>query len=213
MGSQTLALALVAALYPLGLLAIAFLLRADRPLPLALAFYAGAFLATMAIGAIVIFVLRNLDFDAPSSSTSRNGLRLGVGIALILLGLMVARRPKRPASDASWKDKLANPRLLSVFVVGILLYLPSATYIAAVQEVATDEASGASTFFALLVIVLIVLLLVEIPLISYAVAPAWTRARISSVEQWLDRNQQAVYASVLIFLGAAIAIPALIALL
>ncbi len=213
MTSQVFVLAFIAALYPLGLLAITVLLHSARPKALGSAFFAGAAVCLLSVGVLVLVVLRNLDLDSSSSSNTRNGLRLGVGIALVLLGLIVARRPKRPQQDSSWKRRLESPKLRSVFVAGVLLYGPSATYVAAVEQLGTTQESGAATALALVLIVVIVLLTVELPLLAYLVWPERTAARIAVIEHWLDEHGQAVFAAVLVILGAIIAVESLVAII
>ena len=201
---QIIGLALVAALYPLGLLVVSFLLRSIRPLPLGLIFFAGAAACLLVAGGAVVIIVRVAGLDEDSSSTARGWMRIVIGAALILLGLLVARRKPKEGADqeAGWKQKIREPKARTIFFLGVALYAPSATYIAAMQQIGTNSYSVSETVGLVVLVVVIVLLLVELPLITYAVAPDWTDRKIAPVEGWLELHAQAVFAVVLVVLGA-----------
>ena len=190
---------------------IAFLLRTERPLRLGLCFLAGAATCELAIGAILVVLGRVFGLDQPENDTSRGSIDLLIGVVLIVLGIIVLRR-KPATSEPSWRKKLDNPRQWTVFVLGIALYLPSAAFIAATQQIATTPASWQVTVLALVLVVAVVLLLVELPLASYRLAPAWTDGHIGPAVTWLERHSQQVLAGVLIVLGALTVVDAITAL-
>jgi hypothetical protein len=201
-------LALIAALYPLGLLVVSFLLRSIRPLPLGLLFLAGAAACLLVAGLAVVIIIRAAGLDEDSSSTARGGLRIAIGAAFILLGILVARRkPKQDAGqETGWKQKIRDPKPRTIFFLGVALYAPSATYIAAMQQIATNSYSWGQTLGLVVMVVAIVLLLVELPLITYAIAPDWTDHKIAPVQAWLEVHAQAVFAVVLAVLGVLMVI-------
>ena len=101
---------------------------------------------------------------------------------MLIVGYVIARRPPSrrgqpdqaaPQTDKkepSWQRRLRQAHPLSVFLTGTILYSPSATYVGAVQQIATSD-SGWAPALQLLVVIAIVLLTVEIPLLSYAIWP------------------------------------------
>ena len=88
---------------------------------------------------------------------------------MLAAGAVLARRkPRQPDPDNAKQGlvsrMVANPAPRSAFAVGLLLFAPGITFIAAVQVIATANASLEATTAAIIVVVVINALLVWLPL-------------------------------------------------
>ena len=83
---------------------------------------------------------------------------------------------------------VADPKPSTAFGVGVLLFAPSATFIAAVQVVATARASTATTTLALVIVIVLTGLIVWLPLLAYLAAPGPTTRLLKSLNGWLRAN-------------------------
>src|SRR5262249_11562823 len=128
---QAIPLALAASLYPLGIAALLLLTEAVRPRPTGLVFLAGAIACTLPLGFAVVFALHGAGLQLDSKQTARDGLRLALGVVLMLAALALARRPPRPHGEPSRVVRLAKEGgLRAVFAASIVLYvLPSPVYL------------------------------------------------------------------------------------
>ncbi len=210
MQGETLALAFVAALYPVGLLAVSFLLATDRPLPLALSFLAGAATSLFAVGTLVIVVLQGAGLDDKGASGARGGFRIGLGTAMLVAAWLISRHPARSEEkEPSWRMRLRGAHPVAVFATGAILYSPSGSYLAAVQHIATST-SGWPRLLQLLVVIAIVLLTVELPLLTFALLPEATARALGKGQTWIDRHGRQALMSVLLVLGGYLVIDGII---
>jgi len=143
---QAAGLALLAALSPTALLVGAVYLGSARPRLVGSLYLAGAILMSLVMGLVVIAILRNTGLSHRSEHAPRYGLRLGLGVLMLAAGLVLSRRkPKLPdpehAKQGIVSRMIANPAPLSAFAVGLLLFAPGITFIAALQVIATARAS------------------------------------------------------------------------
>ena len=213
MDPQTIGFAFVAALYPVGLLAITFLLASDRPLKLGLAFYAGAVTSLTIVGVLMITVLQGAGLDSSSSGGARGGFRIGFGVAMLLAAWVLSHRKPAPGpkKEPSWKSRLRGASPLAVYVTGAILYSPSGSYLAATQQIATG--SGSLPWgFQLAIVIAIVLLTVEVPLITYALRPEATARGLRKVEAWVDRHGRKALIGGLVVVGGYLVIDGIVAI-
>src|SRR3954470_23637498 len=88
--------ALGAALYPPGLLFVAFLLANPQPRKRALVFLAGAVIATLGFGFALVFVLQGTGIErGPRHRTVPPWIDLAIGLLLLAAAVYVWFRPPR----------------------------------------------------------------------------------------------------------------------
>lgn len=183
-------LAVLAALSPTAVLVSAVFLSSANPHRTVLIYLAGAIVMTAIFAAIVFVALRAGHLQRPNERQPRYGLRLGLGILMLLAGGYLRRRKPRPPDPAK-RDKriisrlLARPRPWAAFIVGVLVYTPSLTFIAAVQVVATSRASTADSVLGIAVIIAITVMFAWLPLVLYLLAPDRTAGVLRSCDRWL----------------------------
>jgi hypothetical protein len=204
--AQAAGLAVLAAISPTALLLAAVYLGSARPRATVLSYLAGAVVMSIAIGIVILVALRAGGFSLPQHRHDRYGLRLGLGILLVLAGLVVFRRKPKPV-DPDKPQKgivgrlMANPAPYTAFLAGLLVFGPGVTFIAAVQVVATANAGLSETTAALIVVVVINVALVWLPLVAYLVAPDFTSRHLIAFNAWLRSHGRIILAGVLVIAG------------
>jgi hypothetical protein len=183
-------LAVLAALSPTALLVAAVFLGSARPRATSLTYLAGAITMTAVMAAIVFVVLRAGHLYKPREHEARYGLRLGLGLVLLIVAAYLRRRPRRPKEPAKQDQGLvarliASPGAKAAFVVGVLIYTPSITFVAAVQVVATAKSSVAASVLGLAVVIAITVAFVWLPLVLYLITPERTGRLLASFNGWL----------------------------
>jgi hypothetical protein len=208
---QAAGLALLAALSPTALLIAAVYLGSSRP-RLVTAFYlAGALAMSLVMAVILLAVLRGVNLQRPGEHEPRYGLRLGLGILLLAAAVVVARRKARPPDPAKanqgFLSKLvADPAPTSAFLVGILVFAPGVSFLAAVQVVATARASFDLTVIALIVVVVINVLLVWLPILLHLIFPGATTRYLTAFNGWLRAHGKVILICVLVAVGGIMVI-------
>ncbi len=204
---QAAGLALLAALSPTALLVGAVYLGSARPRLVGTLYLAGAILMSLVMGIVVIVILRNVGLNLHRQHSARYGLRLGLGVLMLAAGAVLAKRkPKVPDPDKPKQGlvsrMIANPAPASAFAVGLLLFAPGVTFIAAVQVIATANVSDEESIVALIVVVVINAALVWLPLLLHLFAPGVTTRRLTAFNAWLRANGNKILIWVLLVGGA-----------
>ncbi|HET7245822.1 MAG TPA: GAP family protein [Streptosporangiaceae bacterium] len=203
---QAAGLALLAALSPTALLVAAVYLGSSRP-RLVTAFYlAGAAAMSLVMAVALLAILRGVNLQRPAEHTPRYGLRLVLGILLLAAAVVAARRKARPpdpakANQGFLSKMVADPAPTSAFLVGILVFAPGVSFLAAVQVIATARASLDLTVLALIIVVVINVLLVWVPIVVHLVAPEATTRRLTAFNGWLRAHGKLILTCVLVAVG------------
>jgi hypothetical protein len=203
---QAAGLALLAALSPTALLVAAVYLGSARPRLTGTFYLVGAIVMSLVMAVVILAILRNAHLNHSADRTPRYGLRLGLGVLLLAAGAVVARRKPRPpdplkAHQGIVSRMVADPAPMSAFIVGILVFAPGISFLAAVQVIATARASFDLTVIALIIVVVINVLLVWLPIVFHLLAPGRTTRYLTSFNGWLRAHGKAVLVCVLIAMG------------
>lgn len=203
---QAAGLALLSALSPTALLVAAVYLGSARPTLTSLFYLAGAVIMSAVMGVVVLVALRSADLNHPDQHAPRYGLRLGLGLVLLAAALLIAARQPRPPDPANPRQGIvsrmvADPAPLSAFAVGLLVFAPGVTFIAALQVIATASADVELTVLAVLVVVVINVLLVWLPITLHLVAPEMTERRLTAFNGWLRGHGSAVLVGAFVAIG------------
>jgi hypothetical protein len=204
---QAAGLALLASLSPTALLVAAVYLGSARPKVTGAFYLAGALAMSLIMGVVLLVVLRSANLNRPAQHEPRYGLRLGLGILLLVAAVVLARRKSRPPDPAKpqqgFVSKLvASPSPLTALLAGLLVFAPGATFLAALQVIATSRADVQQTAVALIVVVVINVLFVWLPIVLYLVAPQVTTRYLTAFNGWLRAHGKAILVWVLIVAGA-----------
>jgi Na+-transporting methylmalonyl-CoA/oxaloacetate decarboxylase gamma subunit len=199
--SRVFGLALVAGLNPVLLTATTVMLLLPRPKRLLLGYLIGAYTTSIAVGLAIVFWLS----DSGSLSTTKHTVSPGIDIVLGALALLIAfvvgtgrmaRRKERrrsehadqPKKTPRWQQTLSKGSARDTFVVGILLSFPGASYLACLTTIAKLNLSNSAIVLTVVAVAVVMLLLLEVPLLAYTFAPAWTPAAVERFRAWLATN-------------------------
>jgi arginine exporter protein ArgO len=212
---QAVPLALAASLYPLGIAALLLLTEAARARSKVAVFLAGAVACTLPIGFLVVFALHGIGLDQDSKRSASYGLRLAIGVVLLVAALVIARWSPKPHNKPSRVIRLAREGgLIGVLVAAIALYvLPSPVYLAALEVVGSTKLDTAARAGWVLIVVALVLITVEVPVLLFLLAPGLTVPRLRALDAWLGRNARTLLAMVLAVIGVWEVIDGLVGLL
>jgi len=204
--AQAAGLALLSALSPTALLIAAIYLGSARPGLTSMFYLIGATAMSLVMGVVVLLVLRSIGLNHPDEHTPRYGLRLGLGVLLLAAAVFVAvRKPRQPdpakAQHGLVSRMVAEPAPLSAFLVGLLVFAPGVTFIAALQVIATASAGPDLTSLAVILVVVINVLLVWLPIMLHLIAPTATERRLKAFNHWIRAHGTAVLIGVLIVAG------------
>jgi hypothetical protein len=208
---QAAGLALLAALSPTALLVAAVYLGSARPRVVTVFYLAGAVAMSLVMAVVILAVLRGVNLQRPGEHTPRYELRLILGILLLAGALVVARRKPRPPDPAKAHQgfiskMVAEPAPMSAFLVGILIFAPGVSFLAAVQVIATARASFDLTVIALIIVVVINVLLVWLPIVFHLIFPRATTRYMTAFNDWLRAHGKLILMCVLVAVGGIMVI-------
>jgi hypothetical protein len=200
--SQVILLSLTASLNPTLVAATTVMLLLDKPAKLMLGYLLGAYMTSITLGLVIVFSLSN----SSTTNTTENTLSPAVDIGLGALALAVSfvlytgrherireRRRERKAAKPDkgpprWQRELSKGSPRTTFVVGALLTLPGASYLAGLDQIHKLKYSTATTVLLVIGFNLVMLWLLEVPLASFLFAPEWTPRAIERAKLWVSRH-------------------------
>jgi Sap, sulfolipid-1-addressing protein len=218
--TEILPLALAAALNPTLLTATTIMLVLPNPSRLLLGYLCGAMLTSVTLGCVIVFAVGG---DSSTTDTAEHTLNpvadLVLGGLILLIAFVVgtgrdtrrrARAERKKAADADkgppkWKQVLSQGSPRTTFVVGALLTLPGASYLAGLSKIAKQDASTASSVLMIVGFNLVMLILLEVPVIGYAFSPEKTASTVERFTAWLSRNGGRVALIAAVVVGAGLA--------
>ena len=224
--SQVILLSLTASLNPTLVAATTVMLLLERPKKLMLGYLLGALMTSITLGLVIVFSLSNSN----ASNTTENTISPAVDIGLGAIALAVAfvlysgradrlreRRRERKADKPDkgpprWQRELSKGSAKTTFVIGALLTLPGASYLAGLHEIHKLNYSTTTTVLLVVGFNVVMLWLLEVPLASFVVAPDWTPAAINRAKRWVNRHAHMFAVRGFTAVGALLIIKGLIGL-
>jgi Sap, sulfolipid-1-addressing protein len=207
---QAVGYAFLGAFSPTALLIGAVYLGSASPRRTLLIFLAGAVTMTALFAVIVLAVLHGAGLNHPRESQPRYGLRLGLGVLALGAGAFLARRKPRPPNPEKRQGLIArmttHPAPAAAFAVGVVVFSPSITFLAALQVIATAQASMALVVIALALVVAIDVMLAWLPLVCYLAAPETTTRRLRALNAWLRAYGRGLTVGALLVAGLLLVI-------
>jgi Sap, sulfolipid-1-addressing protein len=220
-----LGLALVAMANPTLLAAVTVMLLLPSPKRLMLGYLLGAYTTSISVGLAIVFFLHDAGAVDTSKRTIGPGEDIVVGLLLLLIAFVLgtdrdqrmrerkARRQHEKQAENGGEEKESLPiRLLGrgsprvAFVVGMLLSFPGVSYLVALGRIDGLDAGAAPTALLVIAFCLIQQMLLEVPLIGYALAPERTQGAVDGFRDWLARNGRRFGIIVAAVLGALLII-------
>lgn len=199
------AMAVAVSLEPFRIGMTILMINRPRPLLQLLAFLTGGFAMGIAVGVIVLFILRPA---VGSAHFTLPRVQIIVGAVLLINAVVVGTgRLGRAGGNgcaelasgrleplATRGRQLLNGRSLwTAGVAGLGIALPSIDYLAVLALIVASGAAASVQVGVLLLFNVVAFGFVEIPLVCYLVAPDRTRAALSALQDWLrTRRRRAV---------------------
>jgi hypothetical protein len=211
--------AFTAALNPTLLAAVTVMLVLPNPKRLLLGYLLGALMTSITVGLVIVFALGG---SSSATSTAKHtinpALDIAFGLIILVLAFVVgtgrdkrrrARSARRKAEKADkppprWQQALSGGSARTTFVVGALLSLPGASYLAGLDELSKQDISTVTTVLSILAFNVIMLALLEIPLLGYAFSPEATAAAVHRFSAWLSRDGGRIALVLAVLIGIAL---------
>jgi hypothetical protein len=199
---EVILLSLTASLNPTLVAATTVMLLLDKPARLMMGYLLGAYMTSITLGLVIVFSLSN----SSATNTTQNTLSPAVDIALGAIALAVAfavstgrverrlesrrerKEAKGPKQPARWQRELSKGSARTTFVVGALLTLPGASYLAGLDQIHKLKYSTTVTVLLVIGFNVVMLWLLEVPLAAFVVAPDWTPRAIERAKFWVSRH-------------------------
>ncbi len=224
--------ALAAAAYPQLLAIVVVILTRPEPRRLLWACYLGALSVSIGCGVVVLLLFRDRE-GVVGSTSHRLGAApfLVVGAIGVVLGLLITNErgraqlgskvprirrrratppdePARPGAASRWKSSatgaLARGSVMVAIGVGAVLGVPGPFDVLALGRVVTAGYALVSAIVIVVIFNLIKFVLIELPIVSYAVDPSGTAARVDRFSSWMRANQIRVIGLVIAIIGLAL---------
>jgi hypothetical protein len=198
-------LGLVIALSPITVIPAVLVLQAPRPRPSSLAFLAGWVLGLAALTALCVAASGLVGGLHKSPPTWASWLRVVLGSALIVFGVSRWLTRRRHTESPAWMRSFATitPARSGVTGAALVLIRPDVLLICVPAGLAIG-ASGlgvAGDWIAAAFFVAIAASSVAIPVLAYAAAGHRLDDAMARLKDWMDKNNAALMAAILVVIG------------
>ena len=230
MNAEFFALAFLSALNPKLLALDLLLIENRRPRAMFMCLLLGGMTVALTVGLLDVLVF-HADAIKHQASVSA-GVDLALGLLLLAAGALLAtgrlparrkapvpagdgppEKPEKPEKKDSWAQRmLSEPRLGLAMLVGALIGIPGASYLAALHNLVTGKSSTATQVIAVVIFVIIDFLLIIIPFAFLELRPEATKARLKHTQDWLLGHALQLMTAIALLLGAYLAISGLVRL-
>jgi Flp pilus assembly protein TadB len=220
-------LSLTASLNPTLVAATTVMLLLASPAKLMGGYLLGALLTSVTLGMVIVFSLSN----SSATNTTQNTVSPAVDVALGGLALLAAwfvwtgrheRRAERRRAlkeakpdkePPRWQRALNKGSARTTFLVGALLTLPGASYLAGLDDIHKLKYSTPVTVLVVLGFNLVMLWMLEVPLLSFVIAPDWTPRAIDRAKAWVGRHAHVFAVRGFAALGALLIVKGVVGLI
>jgi hypothetical protein len=200
--SQVILLSLTASLNPTLVAGTTVMLLLDKPARLMLGYLLGAYMTSITLGLIIVFSLSGSSASNTTENTVSPAVDIGLGAVALAMSFVLytgraerlrERRRERKAAQPDkdpprWQRELSKGSPRTTFVIGALLTLPGASYLAGLDQIHKLNYSTPVTVLLVIGFNVVMLWLLEVPLAAFLVAPAWTPDAIDRAKAWVSRH-------------------------
>jgi Sap-like sulfolipid-1-addressing protein len=198
-----------------------------NPVKLMLGYLLGALMTSVTLGLVIVFAFESSDAVTTIENTVSPAATLALGgIALIAAFVLrtgrdrgaadrirARRNAKRDKGPPRWQRELGKGSPRITFVVGALLTLPGASYLAGLSRIDKLNYPAAETVLIVIGFNVVMLALLEIPLLCFVIAPDWTPRAIERAKASIAGRGRHFAVRMLTVLGALLVIKGMIELL
>jgi hypothetical protein len=224
---QVILLSLTASLNPTLVAATTVMLLLPHPVRLMGGYLAGAMMTSITLGLVIVFSLS----ESSTTNTTKKTLSPIADIVLGVLALVIARviasehydrrvearRARKAAAPDKkpprWQRELSKGTARTTFVIGALLTLPGASYLAGLTRIHKLHYSTTVTVLLVIGFNIVMLWLLEVPFTCYMVAPDWTPQAIERAKTWIGDHAHVFAIRGLLVVGVLLIIKGIITLI
>jgi Sap, sulfolipid-1-addressing protein len=171
------------------------MLLLPNPKRLMIGYWLGAMLTSITLGLLIVFSLKSSGIVSTTKHTLSPLADILIGGLTLIIAAVLAsgrdapyreRRAKKKEGKPPprWQRELRRGTPRTTFVIGALLTLPGASYLAGLDKLTKLDYSTVATVIVVIAFNLVMLLLLELPMIAFSVAPEWTPAAIERAKAW-----------------------------
>lgn len=206
--------ALTAALNPTLLTATTVMLLLPNPRRLMLGYLAGAATTGVVVGIAIVEWLSGSGAVSETKHTVAPGIDLAFGVLALIAASVIRsgraeraqarRREKKegkPKKTPRWQEALSGGSARTTYLVGLLLSFPGASYLASLTEISRQHLSTAGVVVTVVAVNAVMLVLLELPLISFFLAPEWTPVAVERFKGWLAEHGAQALVTALTVIG------------
>jgi hypothetical protein len=190
---QVILLSPTASLNPTLVAATTVMLLLPSSKKLMLGYLLGAYITSITLGLVIVFSLPNSSATNTTENTISPAVDIGLGAVALAVAFVLytgraerlrehrqARKADKPdKGPPRWQRELSKGSAKTTFVIGALLSLPGASYLAGLHEIHKLRYSTTMTVLLVVGFNLVMMWLLEVPLASFLLAPAWTPRAIT----------------------------------
>ena len=217
-------LAFVSVLNPTLLAVTTVMLLLPHPGRLMVGYWLGAMITSVTLGLLIVFSLQGSGIVSTTKKALSPLADIALGAVLLVLAVMLAkgfdkRLAERRATHSDgkkpprWQRELRKGTAKTTFVIGAVLTLPGASYLAGLDRLSKLGYSTAVTVLVVVAFNLVMLILLEGPMIAFAVVPDWTPAAIDRAKRWGGAHGRQLAVRGLAAIGVALTAKGIIGLL
>jgi hypothetical protein len=212
--ADVLVLALAAAVYPTLLAGVVVILTLPRPQRALAAFLLGGMAMSVSAGLVILLVLDGIDANGRARHTVAPAVHITVGLLSLAVATVLWRRVRSSPMTGTGRDlpdgevtpsrlqrALKRDSAIVVFAAGVVLNLPGAWYLAALNEISDAHDDPLTDVLLVVAFNAIMFVLVEIPLVGYVVAPERTAQRVRAFDAWLRTYSRQLAAAIAAAIG------------
>jgi hypothetical protein len=198
-------LALVVAVSPLSIIPAVLVLQTPRPKPTSLAYLAGWLIGLAALTAIFVAFSDALGVLRKSPPAWASWLRVGLGLALIAYGIYEWLARHRHTGSPKWMRPFATLTPTRAGVTGLVLVVIRLEVLTMCALAGLAIGGGglgvAADCITATVFVAVAASTVAIPVLAYAGAGHRLDDPMARLKDWMERNNAALLAAILVVIG------------
>jgi hypothetical protein len=207
-----LALSLTAMFNPTLLAAVTVMMLLPETKRLMFGYLLGSYLTSIACGLLIAFAFHDSSGVETAQTTLTPIEDLVFGAIALIIGLVLrsnvgeARRQRKKEAKEGGKEPWAqrmlgrgDPRV--AFAIGALLSFPGASYLVALNRLVHLDSGVGATVFLVVLFCVIQDLLLEVPIVGYALSPVRTQQGVDRFRRWLSERGRIAGARVAIGIG------------
>jgi hypothetical protein len=225
--SRVILFSLTAAANPTLVAATTVMLLLPSPKRLMLGYLAGAYMTSITVGCLIVLSLGESGAVTTTQKSLNPGADFVIGGLFLVIGFVLGtgrdrryreRRAHKRARDEPkktprWQAALGKGSARVTFVVGALLTLPGASYLAALDAIHKLNYGTVEDVLLVVLVNVIMLSLIEVPLLSFTIAPSWTPMALERAKGFISRHGHTVAFVAVTTVGALLVLQGIVTLI